>query len=261
MHEEPGLHNWAFPPSRTEWAVARLRKAIMSGEFRPGDRILAEELAKRWSISATPIREACQRLAAEGLVVYTAQRGARVAPLSLEDMKDLYELRLLLEPMALRDSVRRADEWWEGEIRGAYEQLARWHHGRPGPDLGDDVEAYEEDHMAFHRALLSQCRSPRLRQIVDALRLHSQRYRLLSWPGRRTFEEAMAEHAALYAACRAREADRAYELCREHIRATYDHAVATAGTEGVVEGAEGDVEAMTEWSCVAEADEGTSSRA
>src|SRR5260221_8530480 len=88
--------------TRSEWAEDRLRQAILRGELRPGQRLHASDLAERWDVSATPLREAFQRLAGEGLVELLPHRGARVGELAAHATPALYELRLLLEPLALR---------------------------------------------------------------------------------------------------------------------------------------------------------------
>src|SRR5262245_36826481 len=98
------------PTTRSDWVEERLRGAILRGELEPGQRLHANGLAERWAVSATPLREAFQRLASDGLVQVLPQRGARVADLSVEDAAEIYELRLLLEPVCLRQSLERADD-------------------------------------------------------------------------------------------------------------------------------------------------------
>ena len=68
------------PPTRAEWVDTQLRRAILSGEFAPGEKLRAEHLADRWGVSPTPLRETFMRLAGEGFVIIEPQRGARVAP-------------------------------------------------------------------------------------------------------------------------------------------------------------------------------------
>ncbi|MDO9173763.1 MAG: GntR family transcriptional regulator, partial [Actinomycetota bacterium] len=71
------------PPTLSEFVDARLRSAILSGELAPGQKLRGEHLAAQWGVSPTPVREAFQRLAGDGLVVIEAQRGARVAAIDL----------------------------------------------------------------------------------------------------------------------------------------------------------------------------------
>src|SRR5499427_7565155 len=138
----------AAPTTRAEWAHKRLKAAILTGELAPGTKLAADELSQRWEVSPTPLREAFQRLGGHGLVELTSQRGARVAAFSLDEAADLYELRLLLEPRALRASLRKSDEVHRSEILAAHERLE----AALAADRVDPVEA-SEAHVGFHTAL------------------------------------------------------------------------------------------------------------
>src|SRR5260221_6959461 len=108
------------PPTRADWAHKRLKAAILTGELAPGAKLVTDELAARWSVSPTPLREAFQRLGGHGLVELTSQRGARVAPFSLDEAAELYELRLLLEPRALRASLAASHAPHRAQVRTAH---------------------------------------------------------------------------------------------------------------------------------------------
>src|SRR5215204_3107149 len=96
------------PISRIEWVEEQLRRAILNGDLKPGERLLTAQLSERFSVSPTPLREALHRFAGEGLVEFVPQRGARVTALSLEDSAELTQLRLLLEPVAVADAIAHA---------------------------------------------------------------------------------------------------------------------------------------------------------
>lgn len=205
------------PPSRTEWAVGRLRQAILSGEVSPGERLSSSELAGRWSVSATPLREALQRLAADGLVEYVSQRGARVSEASLKDVREVYELRLMLEPMALERSLHRADDGWRREVEEAYARLRAELEGGT-----EDMMAFERVNRTFHQALLSRCDSAWLLRVVHMLADNCVRFRALSWWPRGGGEEVLREHEEIYEACLAGKIERAVGLASEHLRRTRD---------------------------------------
>ncbi len=137
------------PATRSGWAEDRLRQAILRGELRPGQRLSASDLAERWDVSATPLREAFQRLAGEGLVELLPQRGARVTELAADEAARIYELRLLLEPLALRQSLEASDDQHRSEIRAAFAAF------RSAQSTLEGVEAHAE----FHRILLARCPS------------------------------------------------------------------------------------------------------
>ncbi len=209
------------PLTRAEWVDRRLRHAIITGEFRPGERLVTEELARRWSVSPTPLREGYNRLAAEGLVELLPQRGARVARVSLADALEIYDIRQMLEPHALRVSLQHRDATWERDVRQTYDRL------REQFATGlDDLVAFETAHQAFHSALLAHCQSGWLLRIIRTLQDHSVRYRLLSLAPRGGPAGVQAEHDALLAACVAGEVDSAVAQLRDHIQLTVDSVTA-----------------------------------
>src|SRR4051794_5648296 len=99
----------ARPRTNYEFARQTLRADILEGRFEPGTKLVQTELATRLGLSTTPIREALQDLAREGLVLLDPHRGAFVRALSLDEVREIYELRMLLEPMLLRRSAGLLD--------------------------------------------------------------------------------------------------------------------------------------------------------
>lgn len=195
----------------------KLRSAILSGELAPGDRLVVATLAERWQVSPTPLREAFQRLAADGLVELTSQRGARVSPVSMKEMLEIYELREMLEPLALERSLVRADDGWRRLVGETYQHLIealRAEH--------TDMVELEDHHRVFHQALLSRCDSEWLLRVISWLSEHSVRYRLLSLAPRGGPEEVVAEHERLFEACTNGNADRAINHLRHHLRLTVE---------------------------------------
>src|SRR3954447_22999292 len=155
------------PPTRTHWVDTRLRRQILSGALAPGTKLRAEHLAETLGVSPTPLREAFQRLAGEGLVVIEPQRGARVAPIEEDDALELYDLRILLEPLAMRASMAHTDGLHAEEVADAYVRLAG-----PFDDLGAALEAHRE----FHLALLARCPNRRMLALIGTLHDQSERY-------------------------------------------------------------------------------------
>ncbi|MBK9180221.1 MAG: GntR family transcriptional regulator [Acidimicrobiales bacterium] len=207
------------PATRADWVDRRLKDAILRGELQPGEKLVATTLSDRWAVSATPLREAFQRLAGQGLVDLEPHRGARVAQVSAADAEEIYELRRLLDPMALRQSLARSDADHRAEIRAAFDEMERA--GRTAPDVVTVAEA----HRDFHRALLARCPSQWLLRLTSLLADHSLRYQVLSaalGPGRGPARDAHAEHEALLAAALAGDADAAAGALEEHLRHTVD---------------------------------------
>src|SRR5262245_60146948 len=100
--------------------VDRLRTDIVSGLLRPNERLRFEELTARYGVSVSPLREALSRLAAEELVQPDAQRGYRVAAVSLSELMDILESQRTLESIALRLAITDGDDAWEAQIVAAH---------------------------------------------------------------------------------------------------------------------------------------------
>ena len=203
------------PGTRADWAHQRLKSAILTGELAPGTKLVVEDLAQRWSVSPTPLREAFQRLGGHGLVELTSQRGARVAAFSLVEAADLYELRLLLEPRALRASLDASDDAHKSEILAAHGRLAAAIAAAPM-----DPVAVSDAHLAFHAALLARCPSAWMRRMVGLLAEHAQRYTLLGAQQYRRGSNPVREHAALRDAAVRGQVDRAVDLLERHLDGT-----------------------------------------
>lgn len=200
------------PATRSDWVEDRLRAAILRGELEPGQRLHANDLAERWSVSATPLREAFQRLAGDGLVEVLPQRGARVSQLSATEAANIYELRLLLEPVALRQSLERSDDEHRDALRAAFAAF------RSARTVEDAIEA----HSWFHAVLLARCPSPWMlrftNQLTDASRLF-QVTSVTAGPQRR---HPVKEHKAIFDAAMSGDLDACLELHEQHLRRTLD---------------------------------------
>lgn len=118
--EEPG----ATAVSKTQYVLGRLRREIEQGAVSPGDALRQTDLAERYGVSPTPVREALRILEAEGTVTYAPHKGATVAQLDHRSMNDLYELRAAMESFATGLAVERMDEDGERDILQLHERLS-----------------------------------------------------------------------------------------------------------------------------------------
>lgn len=197
------------PQTRAEWVDARLRTAILSGELPPGTKLRGEHLAAEWGVSPTPVREAFQRLAGEGWVVIEPQRGARVAEVDAREAVEFYELRIELDPMALRSSMAVGGLGYDEEVSAAHARLAAT------SGAADGLRA----HRSFHLALLSRCANGQLLRLCTQLHDHTQRYQATAM-GNRARGNTAREHEALRDAVLARNAELATEVLVHHLSAT-----------------------------------------
>ena len=201
------------PESRAAWVTDELRDSILSGFIPPGEQLRPRDLERRYGVSATPVREAIQRLAAERLVQIAPHRHATVVALDVDELEHIYELRLLLEPIAVTRSLERSDSTWLAEVEAAHATLV---------DYGQEHSpASIYAHLDFHGRIRSRCDSPWMLRFIDELVMHSERYRALRMDPNR-FEAVSLEHAMLVDACLDGDGPRLAELTHAHIKGTLD---------------------------------------
>lgn len=199
----------------------RLRTDIVSCVLRPSDPLKFDDLRQMYGASFTTLREALTSLIADGLVVAESQRGFRVAPVSLEDLSDLTQVRLLVETEALRKSIVNGKEDWEINVITALHRLSRIEEQIDASPVADP--AWKSAHREFHTALISACQSPTLMSVHKTLFDRAERYRSLSATVRPMARDKLGEHRALMQAALGRNVDLALSLIERHIRNTADN--------------------------------------
>lgn len=203
----------------TEAAYAALRAEVISGALQPEARLRIDWLSRRYGIGPTPLREALQRLCADGMVVAEGHRGFAVAPLSLAEFEDLTVARVALEEQALRLSIRNGDEAWEAQVAATAYAL-RKRDIALGTEGAAALDGWERANAAFHGATVAACGSRWLLRMRDRLNVQAARYRLASVALRHDARDLAAEHAEIAEAVLAREAERACALVAGHFRTT-----------------------------------------
>lgn len=225
-------------PTRSQHAYRQLRREVLLGSLKPGEKLKVEDLQRTFSLSNTPLREALHRLAAEGLVTADGRRGFRVGHISLEDFRDLTDFRLLVESEALRAAMAKGGDDWEGEIVAAAHRLEVVEQRDHGNHPRLRSEDWTERHKAFHRALIVACGSARLLATWSDLFDQAERYRRLSGRLRTKPRDARAEHRRLARLALARDAEAAVNAMRDHIGRTASNVAGILGKGGG--GANGD---------------------
>lgn len=203
-----------------EKAYDALRRDIVTGALKPGQPLRMAQLSQRYDMGFSPLREALNRLQAERLVTSVALKGFSVASLSMEEMWDATQTRILIEGRALRLSIERGGDEWEAGIVGALHALLLQAARSTASEA--DARLLEARHHAFHQALLSACGSGWLMEFFQRLYLESERYRhpmLAPRPGEQA-RDVQAEHEALARATLSRDADLASALLADHYRRT-----------------------------------------
>ena len=202
----------------TKSVYEQLRTDVLNGKLRPGEKLGAVALRKRFNTGSSPVREALNRLLSEGFVALEEQKGFRVAPVSRQELSELLTARCWIDGAALRGSVAQFDTAWEENLVLALHRLSKTARGKR-----DKVEnsVWENRHKAFHLALVGGCGTHWIVKISEQLFDAAERYRLLGAdyvPERNELDE----HRGIVNACLERNADAAVELLKVHYGRTYD---------------------------------------
>jgi DNA-binding GntR family transcriptional regulator len=223
-------------PSRTEAVLDAIKRAILAGELRPGQSLVETELAQVLGVSKTPVREALKTLAGAGLVMMSPYRGATVRAIDPASAAAIYDLRLLLEPEAVRRAVARC----AAEAGPAQAGWAGAHAALHASDAATDQAQRSLANREFHRALYLACGNSLLVKTLDDLRDQTALVSALSWEQAPSWQQEAAEHQAILAAARRGAATEAAVLLRAHIAGFADRHFPTPARAAVAP--------ATEWS-------------
>jgi DNA-binding GntR family transcriptional regulator len=199
--------------SSVELVYQRTRQAILTGDYAPGSPLRLQDLAAQNGVSMIPVREALRLLEAEGFIDTIPNRGARVAPLSIPDLKDVYGLRTVLEVEALRQAFPR--------IRSADLARARRLNARLVRQFAKHGYALYDDHRAFHFTLYEPSESRWLLRLCGIVWDHTERYRRVGAP-LVVGESAGEEHERIVAAIEAKDLQGAIDALTFHLERACD---------------------------------------
>jgi DNA-binding GntR family transcriptional regulator len=196
-----------------EHAFTTLHEAVVTGVLRPGERLPIEELAEVLEMSPMPIREAVRQLDSVGLVENIPHRGARVTELSIDDLREVYEARLALEPLAVRHA---AELFSPADAEFARERLEAHVKAYKSRDL----RRIWATHTAFHFALYNAAHSRWMTRLIQPLWETSERYRFAMLPVRMNLDQRRLEHERILEACAAHEPDVSAVELHNHLART-----------------------------------------
>lgn len=200
-------------------AHERIRADIVFGVLAPAQRLVLDRLRPVYGVGIGTLREIFCGLVPEGLVVAEGQRGFQVAPCSGEDLRDVAQLRLLLEAEALRLSFREADMEWEGRCVAAHHKLARMEE-RLIAGRETSPQQWKRYDFEFHHALLSACGSKALLQLHAGIYDRYLRYQMVF--GLFRGAPAADEHRRLLECALERDAEGALVILQQHVDACVD---------------------------------------
>lgn len=186
-----------------------LAERIIAGDIEAGARLRQDHIAEEFGASHVPVREAFRLLEAQGLVVSEPRRGVRVAGFSLDEVREVAEMRAALEVLALRQAGPHLTKAMLDQAEAV---------SKAG-DKASDVQTWEEANRAFHRLIITPCGMPRLLKTIDDLHSASARFLFSGW---RAEWEAPTDrdHMAILAALRDGQIETASTVLARHIRSS-----------------------------------------
>lgn len=192
-----------------EKILEHIRDAIISGTLKAGSRVSEPELADRYGISRTPIREAFRQLESEGYLTVIPRRGAVVSEFSQKDVEDFYAIKSILEGYAARQACNRLTGKELEKLQANNDKLS---------ELADhnDIKTFFKIHNDFHDMFIKAADNERLRELITSVVTRFQRLRFmsLSLPGR--MKIAVQEHEKIIDAFRRKDAEAAELLVRKN---------------------------------------------
>lgn len=197
-----------------------LRRAILRGELKPGERLMEIQLANKLGVSRTPIREAIRKLELEGLVLMIPRKGAEVAEITEKNLRDVLEVRCALEELAVQLACERIDRDKIGELHAASA------HFRDILGSADITEIAEADE-AFHDVIFKATENERLIQLLNNLREQMYRYRIEYLKKKECYPQLLEEHATIMKAIEEHDKERATQITGQHINNQVDTVAGT----------------------------------
>lgn len=217
---------FSLPASRTEVVLEEIRRGILTRELLPGQPLVEAELAQRLGVSKTPVREALKVLSNSGLVTFSPYKGASVCVVDAELAKSIYDVRMVLEPEAVRRSVERRSPELLEEAADALKEAST--------AIADkDQAALSLLNRRFHRALYRGCGNPLLISILDDLKDRAALISVIGWEANPSWRKEWNEHKAVLAAAKKGDAEGAAGLLRNHIGDFLERVLGAIGDDPV----------------------------
>lgn len=206
-------------PSRVEKRFRSLRKllteelkeAIIAGRLAAGERLSEEKLASSLNVGRVPLREALRHLEAEGYLTFLSNNEIMVSKPTIEEVEDYYSIASVLEGLAARLAVERAQPEEISRLRELHQLLREAYKGQ-------DPERYFEANSGFHRFIAEMARNERLRRLIDQMRHETQKTRILALHLPQRLDYSMREHDQILDAFLKRNAELAETTVVRHLK-------------------------------------------
>jgi DNA-binding GntR family transcriptional regulator len=224
MVKVPKLKMDSYQPLR-DVIFETLRKAIVSGDIKPGERLMEVSLANQMGVSRTPVREAIRRLEAEGLVTMTPRKGTHVSELSVKDIMDVLEVRTVLDKLATELAAKRMQPAQLKALETVHKQYIACVEK-------ENMEGAIKKDVEFHDMIYAASGNPRLVAVAGSLREHIYRFRVIYMSGSSLIaENVLNEHEEILAALKDAQNNVASDLAEKHIRNQMETIIKTVTEE------------------------------
>ncbi len=191
----------------------RIREGILDGTYAPDEELKEKSIGDEFGVSRTPVREALRQLELEGLVTIIPNKGAYVAAISVQDIKDIYEMRSLLEGLCAKWAAEKATDEQLAELEENV-FLTEFHLKKENWE-----QIYELDNR-FHELLYEACDSRELKQVLTNYHQYVQRIRRITLGKQQRAANSMEEHRQIVEALKKRDSLEAQQCATNHIRST-----------------------------------------
>lgn len=197
--------------------TTKLREVILKGEFEDGERLVQEEWAEKLGVSRMPIREALKQLEVEGLVRIEPRRGAIVTPISIEDIEEIYQLRVILEGTAVEKSLPNLEKEHIEDLENIYLQMEKLKINE------ESVATFMRLNENFHKILYEGCTWKRIHSMIDTL-----------WKGIPPYtpslltnhlKESQKEHSLMVKYVKEKNPEKLKNIVEKHILRTRDNLI------------------------------------
>jgi DNA-binding GntR family transcriptional regulator len=212
--------NRVSPPTVTQYVIETVRADILSGRYPMNSRLDQQAIAAELGVSIIPVRECLRQLEAEGLVQISPRRGVFVVELSIDEFREIYSIREVLEELAIQKALPHMTPTY---LEHVSQINARFIQAIQDRACATALEINQE----FHLALYEPAQQPLLIDLISSLSTRSMRYRQIyvNLPNRA--QQAIVDHETILAACRNRDVVAAGQAVRSHLRRTLEGVLAT----------------------------------
>jgi len=191
-----------------------LRENIISGNINPGEKVNEYQVAKLLNISRPPIREAFRLLAAEGLITLVPRKGAFISKMSSQEVKEIYEMKSMMESFAVRLAISILEEKELSELDSILKVMEQ-------KIKENNFKQIQKLNIEFHRKMIGMSKNQKLIRFYESIVLPIRRYQRLGLSAPSSWEISLAEHGSIVEAIRSKNIELAEKLTREHtMRAT-----------------------------------------